>query len=77
MLEKGKHHLHSSGLCDCVSRTRFIEARSQCCGFGNVFDKVCLALGLSLDILGACGVMDLWHAASRRKQSVVKFRLCL
>lgn len=25
MLEKGKHHLHSSGLCDCVSRTRFIE----------------------------------------------------
>lgn len=77
MLAKGKHPLHSSGLCDCVSLTRFIEARSQCCWFSNVFDKGCLELGLLLDILRACGMMELWHAASRRKQSVVKFRLCL
>lgn len=62
MSAKGKHHLRSflaSGLCDCVTLNcnRFIKARSQCCGFSSAFDKDCLALGLSVDVLGARTVL--------------------
>lgn len=55
MSAKGKHHLRSFFVCVTVCRSEpdcFIEA--QCCGFKTVFDKTCLALGRSVDIIGAC-----------------------
>lgn len=59
MLAKGKHHPHSTSPLVPLSRLHsFIKARSACRGFSNVFDKACLALGLSVDILGPCVVVQ-------------------
>lgn len=37
-----------------------IKASLLCCRVSNAFDKDCLALGLSVDILGACAVV--WYS---------------
>lgn len=59
MLAKGKHNPHSTSPLVSLTVTlhSFIKAHSRCCGFSYVFDKGCLALGLSVDILWACVVV--------------------
>lgn len=54
---------HLCFLCLCHSELRCsIKTGSRCCGFSSAFDKGCLALGLSADILRACAAIQHEHS---------------